>query len=219
MPVSDRELGAALGSRSRASGCPDAEQLAASAAGRLDADRQAAVASHLASCADCAAEWRVARGLHSALAGEARRLEPGSALAGVRRGVRPLWLAAAAGLAGLLLLPILLRAPDTTVLRGPGPASLVVDENLPADACVLRWTPGPPGARYDIEVRTAEGRRLVGASGLRATEFRVPAEAMDELAPGSAISWTLSTTLAGGARLPPSTFTNRIASPAGGARP
>lgn len=219
MPVSDRDLGAALGSRSRGVGCPEAELLAASAAGGLDAERQQSIAFHLASCADCVAEWRAAQALHAALADEARRREPGSALAGVRRGVRPLWLAVAAGLCGLLLLPILLRAPQATVLRGGGPSSLVTGELLPADECVLRWTPGPPGSRYGVEVRTDDGRLLAAAAGLRASEFRVPADALADLAPGSAVAWTLSMTLADGGRLPATTFRNRIAPAGAGATP
>lgn len=206
---------ATLAHRARPSeDCPAPELLWDAARGALPASRTREVGTHVVTCPACVEAWRLARQLLEAGAAEEdspRRMPSASR--------RPLLaaLAAAAVVAAAALGFWSLRAERTVTAppayrapMAPGIESALAPDTrlLRADA-VLRWT-GPAGARYDVEVATEDLTILASAAGLDATEWRVPAEALAALPPGTRIAWQVHASLPGGGTLRSRTFFNAL---------
>jgi hypothetical protein len=144
-------------------------------------ERQA-LADHVATCASCAADFRLLRELHA----EASR----DAAAG--RPSRRVWLAAAAAaLAAVALLPLLLREPADQV-RGTAnevrPADGAVLERAPE---VLAW-PAEPGARaYRVRLFQADATPLWDSGEVAGPPVRLPAEQLAGMRAGGSWYWTV----------------------------
>lgn len=129
--------------------CPSPEELYATAQGELSLERRMEVVDHIAECPSCTRDFRIA-------------VEIAENAAPARSWIAPM-LAAAAVLAlgvSVGLLPAW-REVVTRWFPGFGSgqrtelASLMEPRPQPRAACVLRWTPGPPGSTYDVVVRHA----------------------------------------------------------------
>ncbi|MCA9706939.1 MAG: hypothetical protein KDK70_13885 [Myxococcales bacterium] len=112
------------------------------------------------------------------------------------------WITVGVGLAAALVAVISMpreaelrpaEVDDAATFRAApqsGPSSLLApDQALPRDAFELRWEPGPEGARYELQVSTAEPRLLVHERGLTEARFVVPAAALDGVPAGGAVLW------------------------------
>ncbi|HEX5042892.1 MAG TPA: hypothetical protein VFV75_08290 [Candidatus Polarisedimenticolaceae bacterium] len=192
--------------------CPPAEALWDAAHGRGDRAGREAIAAHLAACPACASSWRLAQEL---------REQPMAAPAGGGRlGSRLLWaLAAVAAGAVLLVSPLRERFREggteaPVVYRAPGagePVSEISDLSvLPREAFVLRWSGGPPGTRWDLEVSDASLRPLHQAGGLTAPTQRVPADALASLPSGATVLWQVRARLPDGRVLVSETWRARL---------
>jgi hypothetical protein len=172
---------------------------------------------HTTTCSACGDVWRLARSL--VRESDERAVAPG--------GARPAeWLTSfrALATAAALLLAVGFLAYRATQPAAPAaparfresPAATavrsLVDERtpLPRARVVLRWTPGPPGSRYDLEVLTEDLRLLTRASAIEVTEYAVPEDSLAALASGSMIVWRVETIAGDGRRTPSPPFLARI---------
>jgi hypothetical protein len=138
----------------------------------------------MASCASCAAAFRLARGLSE---------EKKEASVIHRSWAR--WTPVVGALAAVLLLAILVpglwRSQPSPYRGGQDQEirSLLDDPALPRDQAELRWSPGPPGTRYEVRVLTREGAEIAVESGLEAPHYRIPPSALAGIPAGTALYW------------------------------
>lgn len=193
--------------------CPSAERVWMAVRGELPHLETSHIILHTATCAACAAAWRLA---HSTGADAPR--EPHAAAP----AWRSVWvwgpgLAAAALLVTGLLgdLPLRLRESPAPVSYREGAEaaiqSLLPDgAELPRDALVLRWSPGPPGSRYNVRVMTEDLSWIAGAWSIDSTQYQVPAEAVAALAAGAKLLWQVDVDAPDQPRRTSSTFILRV---------
>lgn len=172
---------------------PAAIALWAAAAGELPAAERDALLDHAGACGACAEAWRLIlevdrqrRGVHVTVADSRPR---------PRRVWRFVAGAALAGAAAVALFAILpRRGADTAPAFRDGPippiTSLVPDgAHLPREAFVLRWSAGPAGARYTLQVDTATLETFYAVRDLDETDARVPAARFEGLPRGAKLFW------------------------------
>ncbi|MFL6258562.1 MAG: zf-HC2 domain-containing protein [Thermoanaerobaculia bacterium] len=173
--------------------CPTPETLWSAVRGELPPERMREVVDHVAACASCAEDWR--------LAAELRRDEekaatvPGKVIQGRFGQWRP--LAAAAALAAGLLIAVgvyrtnqPLPEPTYREVQHAGIRSLLPEgQALPRQAAVLRWSPLAGAVSYDLEVSTEDLRPVATAKGQAATEYRIPESALKGLPSGARLLW------------------------------
>lgn len=193
MSAEDRMREAWLHGAERAPGSPPcipSERLWEAVHDQLGADELKRVLDHVAGCAACARAWRIAQEIAPAPAATATREQ---------RATRALWpwglLAAAVVLVfSLIALPV--RQATKPVYRDEGTSSIMAltpdGAVLSRQDCVLRWSPGPDGSRYRIEVATAERGVIASRQDLDTEEFRVPAEALEGTAGGTELFWRVT---------------------------
>lgn len=188
--------------------CPPPERLWDTLQGELSDDERRDVVDHLASCPTCAEAWRLAR-----------ELVPDASQPLARRGYTRFWqhpVLAAAAAGGLLLVGIgIYRASISGSEPEPGFRTGAQDEirsllpeaePLSRDNCVLRWTSGPDGTRYDLQVTTEDLKTVITARSLEAPEFRIPEENLMDVEAGGKLLWQVRAILPDGERLDSRTF-------------
>ena len=151
------------------------------------------VVDHVAACAACAEDWRLAAELYRQE--ERAAAVPGKVIQGRFGRWRP--LAAAAALAACLLIAVGVyrvnqpaREPTYREAQHAGISSLLPQgQALSREAAVLRWSPLPGAVSYDVQVSTEDLRALATAKGLTATEYRVPESALAGLPSASRLLW------------------------------
>jgi hypothetical protein len=190
--------------------CPEPSRLFSACRGETPPEEVRALVSHTAGCGACAEAWR--------LAAEAGRLVPAPVLEARRSRPHRWWggwtsaLAAAAALA-MALGALLSEGPRPAYREGAGAAlRSLVSEDRPLDreACMLRWSPGPAGSRYSVDVAREDLTPLAAARGLEAPEYRLPPEALAGLPPGATLLWRVEAALPGGGRLESVTFIAKL---------
>jgi hypothetical protein len=197
--------------------CPAPDRLWAAAAGEGTPDERQEIVLHIAGCASCAAAFRLARGL-------AR--DEGSADRGIlsfsagRRARLIRWAAPLSALAALLVIAVILprlRPQSPPVYRGGAGSeirSLVGSDervpSLPRDAAELRWSPGPPGSRYEVRVLTVQGEEVILKSDLEEARYWIPATSLVRLSPGDLLYWQVTVSSPDGSRRTSPTFTLRL---------
>jgi len=196
--------------------CPAAEAIFDAVQGELEPEPRRAVVDHVAGCATCAADWRLAMEASEAPAAAAPtpRRGPWSAIRPLARIVLPAaaMLAVAIGLyaayrAQQPVAPVAVyRAGEQTEIRSLVDATLA----LPRQRALLRWSPAGEGARYSIDVATEDLEPVASAHGLEAAEFLVPADALVRVPPGGAIAWKVEARLPDGRRVSSGGFLNRV---------
>jgi len=199
--------------------CPEPDRFWRAARGELPWSETESLLDHAASCPACTVAWRVAR--EQARADGAQVMVESSE----RRAPRWRWVryAAAAAVvvaaAGLAFQRWSRPAPEPPALRATGGSairSLIPDgAELPRSAFRLRWTPGPAGTRYAIQVTDEKLATIAEAFALELPEFRVPEPALVGLAPGARVLWQVKAVLPEGARVTSDTFLVRVAEPRG----
>ena len=173
--------------------CPPPEHLWDAAHGKLDRNKVSELLLHCGECGVCAEGWRMAR-----LELKQAAVEAGPASSGVRR-----WVAVAAILVVAVLGAWLISLPDrdpAPVFRDAG-SSIVAsttDDVVSRDACVLTWTSGQDGSRYDLRVTDETLDTLHVAWNLEEPSSSVPPAKLDGVAAGSTILWQLTVRLPGG---------------------
>jgi len=176
--------------------CPPAGDLWYSAHGELSKEANESVILHTMRCPACAEGWRLARNdVHGSRAGggdpEERRIL-------LRWNWRP-WIGAAAVM--ILALGIGYRffpreEPPAAIYRDPGGLRLQSlspqAEPVPRSACLLRWTAGPPGTTYDVQVTTDALEPLLEKFRLEKSELRIDPELLADLPTGTELFWRVT---------------------------
>lgn len=183
----------------RASDCPDPESFWAAQQGELSASTTRDLVDHTSHCPRCAEAWRVAHGL-GAMQGAADR----------RRSSTP-WrvtLAAAAvvvlAAAVVSLFPPGERVGEPALRSGPRVAiEAMTDEAvpLPRDEFVLRWSPGPDGTVYAVQLTTESFAAVAMVEGLQRPEWRVPEDALEGIEGGTRLLWRVEAFLPDGRKV------------------
>lgn len=193
--------------------CPDIESLTRVITGGAAEPEFERFLEHTALCAACTVSWRLIR----ALGQQEARTEPAPELAAPASS----WwkarapLATAAALIIGVAMAALYWAPsglDThSIYRGPHGLSIrsFVPEGavVPRGDCVLRWSAGPPGTRYNVLVTDGSLRTLAQARSLDKEEFSVPERVLAGLDRGARILWQVDATLPDGYVASSATFT------------
>ena len=207
-----RRAFASLEGRAPGPGCPEPERLWSAARGELPAEVVRSLVGHLVECGACAEAWRLA------LEVEPRAAQP-SAVASrpaPPRLSRIGWGALAAGMTVALAASVVLRQPPE---RPPGfregtrndIRSLISEkEALPRARCVLRWSPGPEGTTYNLQVATERLEKVSEARGLTAAAYQVSPRALGSLSSGAKLLWRVEAVAPDGARVTSATFVARV---------
>lgn len=207
---------------------PDPDRLWAALAGELPAEERRALVDHVALCAACAEDWRMAAALQREMREDERQSRPASdamptVVAGPWRRMRAPLVAAAAAVVlavgvGLWEMerqpaeqgewtqaPVQRSATAPHLLISP-----VAGASLPRDHFELTWSGGPEGTVYDVTVMTGDlTERLHQSRGLTSLEYEVPAAALETVASGDELAWHLVAVLPDGTRRS-STFRTRV---------
>lgn len=173
--------------------CPSPETIWSAVRGELPAPQMEAVVDHVAACAACAEDWRLAAEIGRQE--ERAAIGPGKVIPGRFGQWRP--LAAAAALAAGLLIAVGVyqtqhptQAPIYREAQHAGIRSLLPEgQALSREAAVLRWSPLAGAVSYDVQVSTEDLRAVATAKGQTATEYRIPQSALTGLPAGARLLW------------------------------
>lgn len=198
--------------------CPSPETIWSAVRGELPPQQLREVLDHVSGCAACAEDWRLAAELNRQQAAEAATA-PGKVIAGRFGQWRPLAVAAAIA-AGLLIGVTVYRAGDVgpqepTYREAERPHAgirslLPAGQALPRQSPVLRWSPLPDVASYDVQVSTEDLRPVAAAKGQTVAEYRIPESALAGLPPGAQLLWQVDAVRVDGSRESSPTFTTSL---------
>lgn len=167
-------------------GCPEPDRIWSAVRGELPPDEIREILDHVALCASCAEDWRIAMTFED----EARKREP----APVRfHRYRP-WVAAAAAALVLTVGGRLILRP-TPGYRGDKPtieAAIPSGETLPREACILTWRPVEGAESYNLQVTTEELEPVADRNGLTSPSYRIPVEALAKIPSGAMLHWKVT---------------------------
>jgi hypothetical protein len=135
---------------------------------------------------------------------------------------RPVWGAVATAALVLIVVGVSVQQAgvpgqeggDTPTLRGGD--TLAVVSRLPEDAplpradCVLRWSEAPEGTRWSLQLSSEDLSLVHRADSLTKSEYRVPAEVLAAVPPGTKLLWQVEARLPDGQVRRSATFVNRI---------
>jgi hypothetical protein len=190
--------------------CPEPETLWSAVRGELPAQQMGEVLDHVAACAACAEDWRLAAEINRQE--ERAAIGPGKVIPGRFGQWRP--LAAAAALAAGLLIAVgvyrvhqPVQEPTYREVHHAGIRSLLPEgQALPREAAVLRWSPLAGAVSYDVQVSTEDLRAVATAKGQTGTEYRIPPSALAGLPAGARLLWQVEAVRADGTRENSPTF-------------
>lgn len=200
--------------------CPDPVKFWEAIRGEASSDDVERLVEHTIGCAACAEDWRLARHLVA----ETGMRDVVVSRAESDRQLPWMWsrwgilLASAATVFVAIGLVGYFRPHSA----GPTPpayreaSSRSIESLLPDNAtvsrtrCVLRWSPGPAGSRYDVRVATDDLTLVESARNLEKTEHQVPAEALAAFPAGMRLVWQVEAILPDGARLRSPAFILRL---------
>ena len=200
--------------------CLAAETLLAGVRGELPPRELRNALDHLASCASCCEDWRLAAAVERQTSESATVASPRPAarvIQGRFGSWRPL-TAAAALAAGLLIAVGVYRtgvlSPQPPTFREAGDTAvhslLAAGQALPRQGAVLRWAAVPGAASYDVRISTDDLRPVQTADNLTATEYRIPDAAVAALPAGTKLLWQVEAVFPDGTSRSSATFTNPL---------
>jgi hypothetical protein len=200
--------------------CPSPETIWDAASGTLSPERVESLGEHAAGCCACAVIWREAIVLTRAVASSPVVTLPSRGSPSGRMTIH--WPVITA-LAATILLGVVaiclsrVDAPLTgagAVHREPEARSIrsLLAESMPLarDDFRLRWTEGAAGARYRVQVTTADLDLLSEGRDLERAEFLVPVAALEGVAAGDTLLWQVEAVAPDGSRVTSPTFLARI---------
>lgn len=186
--------------------CPAPERIWDAVGGRLPHSAITDLLDHVSSCPVCTEAWRLAHDVGP---------EPAVSTAQPASGSWQRWgaLAAAATVVvavGMYTIVHRRAQTDPSAYR-EGSQRVVrslVSETQPIsrERCLLRWSAGPDGSRYSVQVATRDLAVIARARDLTEPEFLVPPSALTRLPDGSTLLWQVEVSLPGGARQSSATF-------------
>lgn len=188
--------------------CPDAARMWSAVGGRLPPADTREIVNHVASCGACTEAWLIARELaEDADAARARHLPP------------PMWrrwpglAAAAVVVLSIAIYGVLARrtsVPDGSTYREAGVPVVrsLVDEGraVSRNNLLLKWTPGPPGSQYAVQVATDDLTPIARSRGLTKPEYVVPESSLARVPAGARLLWQVEVGLPDGSKQMSATF-------------
>jgi hypothetical protein len=193
--------------------CPAPEKIWDGVAGKLPSAELRALLDHVATCATCAEDWRLAVAFEEE--SSAAEVPMGQVIQG-RFNWRPLGPVIAALAAGLFFAIVGLQVgpwsgkDDAPIYREgeqAGLESLVpAGKALPRESFAVRWSPVPGATSYEVLVSTEDLKVLSSADNLRGTEYHVPAADLAGLIAGTPILWQVKANFADGSSRSSATF-------------
>jgi hypothetical protein len=210
-----RQAFAAPSQQTNPSACLAPETIWDAVHGDLPADAVRESVEHVATCASCAEEWRLARALQEQeAAAPAATAAPAPLRFAPRRRMhrwRSWGLAAAAA---LVIAGVGVQQLRTPVYRGEEVAvhsQVAEDKALPRDRFLLKWSvPAPAGATYNLKVSTEDLRNVAAVNGLKVPQYQVPASALTGLPAGAKLLWNIDVDLPAGSHLVSPTFVTAV---------
>jgi hypothetical protein len=132
-------------------------------------------------------------------------------------GYRPLVLAAAAAVLLVASMSVIQYvrpwgAPAPEYREAPGNVIVALPDSaqLPRDACRLRWSAAPAGARYTVRVAAEDLTTVARATDLETPEYVVPVSALSQIPTGGRIVWQVDATLPDGRVIASPTFVTTL---------
>jgi hypothetical protein len=198
--------------------CPEPAALWDAARGEAAPGEAQRLVRHTAECPACAEAWRLAVEVGRGMAEAPGATAVGTSLAPSRRPGPLAWIGIAAAVTAIAVGGAALvqrgREVDPPLFRDSERLALrsLVGESIPLSRarCVLRWSGGPAGTRYNVEVATERLEILDRARDLDRPEYLVPAKALAALPPGARLLWQVELRAPDGSRLTSATFVNRL---------
>ena len=179
-----------------AGGCRREQEIWRAVTLEATAEERRTLVEHLGSCAACAETWRLAVEFAAGTEPRTPERRPIIGLPHLVGGAA--LLVAAAGVSWIVLSRDTDRQAAVSATR-PIIRSLIGDgAPLPREEFRLRWTPGPQGTLYDIEVGTADVKALAQGVALAEPVHLVPEDVLKDLAPGTSIAWRVHARLPDG---------------------
>lgn len=189
--------------------CPDPDRIWEAVRGELPPEEVREIVDHVAVCASCAEDWRIAVAFEKESARQdkvpvvrpfpVRRFQP--------------WIAAAAAALVLTVVGVIKPwKPDPDPgYRGAGSAiHSLAGETRPSQSFVLSWTPVEGAESYDLLVTTAELQTVADPKGLATAQYQVPASALAALPPAARLHWRVTAVFPDGQRKQSQTFTTAL---------
>ncbi|MFP2933952.1 hypothetical protein ACLESO_54285, partial [Pyxidicoccus sp. 3LG] len=81
---------------------------------------------------------------------------------------------------------------------------------LPRERCILRWSGGPEGTRWSLQLSSEDLSLVHRADSLTRGEYQVPAEVLAKLPAGTKLLWQVEARLPDGQIRRSATFVNRL---------
>lgn len=189
----------------------DLDQIRRAVRGELPSSARRALVERLAVDPALAEAWRVANAL--------RRHGHDDPVIELRRPAwtPARWLATAAVALLALSVVLLVSRRDRTdigTMRDAGGIHIVSlvaeDAALPREAFRLRWSPGPPGSRYQVRATTEDLQVLATIANLTEVAVTIDRTTLAALTAGSRVFWQVEVTLPTGERTTSPTFAARV---------
>lgn len=187
--------------------CPEPDRIWEAVRGQLAPEEVRGIVDHVAVCASCAEDWRIAMAFEKE--SETRQEEAVVRRFPVRR-FQP-WIAAAAAALVLTVGGVYIQQSNkpVTVAEYRGGETKIESRtagDLSRQSYLLRWTQVEGAESYDLLVTTDDLRTLADPKGLTAPEYQVPASALAGLPPGAQVYWRVTAVFPDGGRRQSQTF-------------
>jgi len=172
--------------------CLEPDRIWEAVRGELPPEEIREIVDHVALCASCAEDWRIAMAFEK----ESQSQRKDVVLPFPARRFQS-WIAAAAAVlvlsvGGLLYQQTQKINPEPERYRGTGPKT-VAEQTCPRQACVLTWPPAEGAESYEILVsNSAELTTVADPKGLTSARYQVPASALAGLPSGTRLQCTVT---------------------------
>jgi hypothetical protein len=187
--------------------CPEPDRIWEAVRGELPPEEVREIVDHVAVCASCAEDWRIAVAFEKESQAvvypfPARRFQP--------------WIAAAAAALVMTVGGVYVRQQTqkptvTAEYRGEKiEIRSLAGETRPRQSFALAWTLVEGAESYDLVVTTAELDTVADPKGLTTTQYQVPASALEGLPAAAQLHWRVTAVFPDGERKQSPTFTTAL---------
>jgi hypothetical protein len=192
--------------------CLEPDRIWEAVRGKLPPEEIREIVDHVAVCASCAEDWRIAVAFEKESRSRSQEREAVVRPFPVRR-LQP-WIAAAAAALVLSVGGIYYQQTQKPVAPPEyrGEESKIESRTaatLSRQSCVLRWTPVQGAESYDLLVTTDDLLSTIAdAKGLTRPEYLIPPADLTGLPPASQLYWRVTATFPDGGHQQSPTFTS-----------
>lgn len=196
---------------SNSANCPEPDLIWEAVRGELPPDEIRDIVDHVAVCASCAEDWRIAAAFEKE--SQSRDEKGGTVHPFPVRRFQP-WVAAAAAAIVLTVAGVYFQPPQKPESAVPyrGEQSKIEalvppGEVLPRQSFILAWKPVPDAESYDLLVTTIEFDTVAAPKGLTETKCQIAPSALASVPDGAQLHWSVTAVFPDGNRELSPTFT------------